>query len=160
VLTNQTITTTGQPFTGPANQQYCGMDQGPQACEQWLGTLGLRQDLTYHPGSHFWTLQWAETGILIGLAALLAGFCFWWTPPPRQLTVHSEVQTACISSGLAMTVIDFPSRRHRHGAPRSERAPGWLGDGCRPLRSAVRSGAEESGCIVRASRSVLTGEGT
>jgi ABC-2 family transporter protein len=79
VLTNQTITTTGQAFTGPADQQYCGMDKGAQACEQWLGTLGLRQDLTYHPTSHFWSLQWAETGILIGLAILLTGFCFWWT---------------------------------------------------------------------------------
>ena len=44
----------------------------------WLGSLGLRQDLLYHPGSHFWPLQWAEAGIFIGLAALLAAFCFWW----------------------------------------------------------------------------------
>jgi ABC-2 family transporter protein len=77
-LSNQTITTTGQVFHGPANQQYCGLDQGPQACEQWVGTLGLRQDLTYHPTSHFWSLQWAETGIFVGLAVLLTGFCFWW----------------------------------------------------------------------------------
>jgi hypothetical protein len=78
VLSNQVITTTGQVFHGPANQQYCGLDQGPPACEEWLGTLGLRQDLTYHPTSHFWSLQWAETGIFVGLAILLTGFCFWW----------------------------------------------------------------------------------
>ncbi len=78
VLSNQTITTTGDVFTGPANPQYCAPGVSPQRCEDWLGTLGLRQDLSYHPTSHFWSLQWAETGIFVGLAVLLTGFCFWW----------------------------------------------------------------------------------
>jgi hypothetical protein len=78
VLSNQTITTTGQAFNGPADPQYCGAGTSMQACEQWIGSLGLRQHLTYHPASNFWSLQWAETGILVGLAALLTGFCFWW----------------------------------------------------------------------------------
>jgi hypothetical protein len=78
VLSNQTITSTGDVFTGPADPQACGPAKPAAACEQWLGTQDLRQDLTYHPASHFWPLQWAETGIFIGLAALLAGFCFWW----------------------------------------------------------------------------------
>jgi hypothetical protein len=84
VLSNQTITDTGQVFTGPADPQYCGPEAGVQACEEWLGTLGLRQDLTYHPANHFWPLQWTETGILLGVAILLAGFCFLWTR--RRLT--------------------------------------------------------------------------
>jgi hypothetical protein len=84
VLSNQTITDAGQVFTGPADPQYCGPEAGVQACEEWLGTLGLRQDLTYHPANHFWPLQWTETGILLGVAILLAGFCFWWTR--RRLT--------------------------------------------------------------------------
>jgi hypothetical protein len=84
VLSNRTITATGQVFTGPADAQYCGIDASAQACEQWVGTLGLRQELTYHPASHFWPLQWAETGILLAAALLLAGFCFWWTR--RRLT--------------------------------------------------------------------------
>jgi hypothetical protein len=79
VLSNQTITDAGQVFTGPADPQYCGPEAGVQACEEWLGTLGLRQDLIYHPASNFWPLQWTETGILLGVAILLAGFCFWWT---------------------------------------------------------------------------------
>ena len=66
-------------FTGPADPQYCGIDASAQACKPWVGTLGLRQDLTYHPASHFWPLQWAETGILLTAALLLAGFSFWWT---------------------------------------------------------------------------------
>jgi hypothetical protein len=77
VLSNHVVTSTGQVLT--ANPQYCGPAQPPQVCQQWLGTLGLRQDLTYHPTGHFWSLQWGEAGIFIGVAALLAGFCLWWT---------------------------------------------------------------------------------
>jgi hypothetical protein len=84
VLSNQTITHTGQVFTMPADTQYCGTGASAQACDEWLGSLGLRQDLIYHPASHFWPLQWAETGVLLALAVLLAGFCFWWTR--RRLT--------------------------------------------------------------------------
>ena len=84
VLSNQTITPTGEVFTGPADPQYCGPNASLQACEEWVGSLGLRQDLTYHPASNFWPLQWTETGILLGVAVLLAGFCFWWTR--RRLT--------------------------------------------------------------------------
>jgi hypothetical protein len=79
VLSNQTVTSTGQPFTGPADPQACGEGGGPGTCRAWIDSLGLRQDLTYHPGDHFWPLQWAELGLLLGAAAALAGFCFWWT---------------------------------------------------------------------------------
>lgn len=78
LLSNHTITTTGQVFTGPADPQYCGEGAAPQACRDWLGTLGLRQDLIYQPDSNFWPLQWAEAGSFLAVAALLAGFCFWW----------------------------------------------------------------------------------
>jgi ABC-type transport system involved in multi-copper enzyme maturation permease subunit len=84
VLTNTTITPTGQLFTGPANPQYCGENQGPKVCLDWAASLGLRQNLTYQPASHFWPLQWTETGIFLAVAVLLAGFCFWWTR--RHLT--------------------------------------------------------------------------
>jgi hypothetical protein len=77
-VSNETITTSGEVFDGPADPSVCGRDASPHACEQWLGTLGLRQDIRYHPDSHFWTLQLVETGVFLALAALLAGFCFWW----------------------------------------------------------------------------------
>jgi ABC-type transport system involved in multi-copper enzyme maturation permease subunit len=83
VLTNSTVTSAGHTFTGPANPQYCG-DNGPDTCLNWIGTLGLRQDVSYQPASHFWPLQFAETGIFVGAAVLLAAFCFWWTR--RHLT--------------------------------------------------------------------------
>jgi hypothetical protein len=78
ILSNQTITPTGEVFSGPADPQTCGMDAPAHACQEWLGTLGLRQELTYHPADHFWPLQWTETGIFVAIAVLLAGFCFWW----------------------------------------------------------------------------------
>jgi hypothetical protein len=79
VLKNDSITTAGQVFSGPANPQACGENAGPRACLDWLGTLGLRQDLVYQPANHFWPLQWIESGIFVALAAALFGFCFWWT---------------------------------------------------------------------------------
>jgi hypothetical protein len=37
----------------------------------------LHQTITYHPASHYWPLQWMETGIFLVLAGALAGTCFW-----------------------------------------------------------------------------------
>lgn len=84
-LSNSTITPSGQIFVGPADPQYCGAsDNSLSSCWDWLSTLGLRQDLTYHPASHFWPLQLVETGIFVAAALGLVGFCFWWTR--RRLT--------------------------------------------------------------------------
>ncbi len=33
----------------------------------------------YHPASHFWPLQLTETGLFLGLAAVLVAFAAWWT---------------------------------------------------------------------------------
>jgi hypothetical protein len=43
-----------------------------------LAAYDLHQSLTYQPASHYWPLQWYETGIFLTLAALLFGTCFWW----------------------------------------------------------------------------------
>jgi ABC-type transport system involved in multi-copper enzyme maturation permease subunit len=79
VLSNQTVTPGGSVFTGPANPQYCGPTHGPDECHDWVGTLGLRQVIRYQPASHFWPLQWVESGIFVAAALILVGFCFWWT---------------------------------------------------------------------------------
>lgn len=55
---------------------------GPEAksplfqCLAQLDSLGYQQQVTYLPASRFWALQWAETGVFLGLSALLAAFCF------------------------------------------------------------------------------------
>ena len=78
ILQNQTVTAAGKVFTGPADPTYCGRDTPPQACEDWVNTLGLKQHLVYQPAGRFWDLQWAEMGVFLVLAALLAAFGFWW----------------------------------------------------------------------------------
>jgi hypothetical protein len=35
--------------------------------------------VVYQPDSHFWPLQLAETGLYLGVAAILIGFAAWWT---------------------------------------------------------------------------------
>ena len=78
VLDIKTVRPDGTEFTGPANEQACNRDTSPKNCIDWLASLNLRQSVTYHPAGDFWPLQWAETGLFAGLAALMALFCFWW----------------------------------------------------------------------------------
>ena len=35
--------------------------------------------VVYQPESHFWPLQLTETGLFVGLAAILILFAAWWT---------------------------------------------------------------------------------
>jgi hypothetical protein len=43
-----------------------------------LAGYDLHETVTYQPASHYWELQWYETGIFLALAAALSGTCFWW----------------------------------------------------------------------------------
>ncbi|HEY3867530.1 MAG TPA: hypothetical protein VGM10_04250 [Actinocrinis sp.] len=43
-----------------------------------LARYDLHESITYQPESHYWELQWYETGIFAALGGLLSGFCFWW----------------------------------------------------------------------------------
>ena len=42
-----------------------------------LARYDLHESITYQPASHYWPLQWYETGIFLALAAALSGLCFW-----------------------------------------------------------------------------------
>ncbi len=42
-----------------------------------LAPYDLHESVTWQPASHYWPLQWYETGIFGLLAAALSGFCFW-----------------------------------------------------------------------------------
>jgi hypothetical protein len=78
VLSNDTINPDGSVFTGPVDPSKCGRSAAPGTCFEWIGSLGLRQDVRYHPADQFWALQGAEAGVFTALALLLAGFCVWW----------------------------------------------------------------------------------
>jgi hypothetical protein len=76
VYSSQVLSAAGRTSLGP-EPQACVSASG-QACNVALGKLHLLQTVTYQPASRFWPLQWAETSVLLALALLLAGFCFWW----------------------------------------------------------------------------------
>jgi hypothetical protein len=72
----------GRPFLGP-RPRAC-LTGSWSSCLAALGKLHLQETVTYQPADRFWPLQWVETGVLLGLALLLAGFCFVWIR--RRLT--------------------------------------------------------------------------
>jgi ABC-type transport system involved in multi-copper enzyme maturation permease subunit len=62
--------------------EKCGGPPGRQteegaACFARLADEGYQQRIDYFPASRFWPMQWIESGILLGVAATLTGFCFW-----------------------------------------------------------------------------------
>ena len=76
ILSNHTVTASGQPFHAVADAAHCGQDSGMNACAQWIATLDPHESLTYHPLSSFWSFQLIETAIFLALAAVLAVVCF------------------------------------------------------------------------------------
>jgi len=81
------VSTTTGPCAAPPPQAQPQRQGQPQAggpapreeqCFDELYRLGFRQEVTYQPSNRFWTFQLIETGIYTGLAAVLAGFSFWW----------------------------------------------------------------------------------
>jgi hypothetical protein len=61
----------------PPGTEQAKVGSREQACFDRLASEGYRQQVSYQPASHYWTLQWRETGLLLGGAALLSGACFW-----------------------------------------------------------------------------------
>ncbi|MER7333661.1 MULTISPECIES: ABC transporter permease [unclassified Micromonospora] len=85
LTSEQTLNAAGQPAPVPPSFADClrtesglpPMDQVDR-CVADLGKLGYQQQATYQPAGNFWALQWAETGLYLGLALALTGFCVWW----------------------------------------------------------------------------------
>jgi hypothetical protein len=91
VLSDTVITRSGAPSpnvvmtpAGPvltplpkACQPTPGIGINGPNCRTALQGLDLRQSVTYQPASHFWPLQWIETGIYLLLAAGLGWVCVW-----------------------------------------------------------------------------------
>lgn len=76
VTAEQTLDAAGHPASHmPAAYTDC---ESLKACVKALADAGYHQRVTYQPASNFWSLQWAETGIYLGLAAALTALCVWW----------------------------------------------------------------------------------
>jgi hypothetical protein len=59
----------------------CMMDAGAKRSylvDACLHDHGIRNTLLYHPADRFWTFQAIETGIFLGLSALLLAVTIWW----------------------------------------------------------------------------------
>ncbi|MFB7651162.1 MULTISPECIES: transporter [unclassified Streptomyces] len=85
LTSQQTVNAAGQPARVPSSFADClHTESGPptmrqiDGCVTDLGALGYKQQTTYQPAGNFWALQWAETGLYLGLALALTGFCAWW----------------------------------------------------------------------------------
>ena len=50
---------------------------GPSALNTCVARQGIRVAESYQPASHYWPLQFAETGFYLVLALALACYCFW-----------------------------------------------------------------------------------
>src|SRR5579875_2652754 len=77
ILSNHTVTTAGQTYTGPAPQSCLSQTGSMQACANALGGQHLRQVVSYQPAGRYWDFQWLEFGIFLALALLLAGAVLW-----------------------------------------------------------------------------------
>lgn len=84
VLVNQTVDSAGNPvgefiqlpaasMAGP-----CAPSETMESCVAEVNRLGYRQELVYQPIGRFWTFQWIEFSIFLGMALALAAFSFWW----------------------------------------------------------------------------------
>jgi hypothetical protein len=69
-------------LVGPTGHAVSGSFLSQGACKQNRGSIAcvgkLREMLVYQPASRYWTFQWYETAIFVGVSLILAGLCFWW----------------------------------------------------------------------------------
>ena len=75
----------GTCLPGPGGQQAEGTpSRAPaggnslEACFARLTAEGYRQRVVYQPVDRFWTLQWRESALYLGLAGLVGGLGAWW----------------------------------------------------------------------------------
>ncbi len=68
-----------QPPAGTGDVPSQAPEDSLDACFSRLASEGYQQRVVVQPVSHFWPLQWAETGLYAAVSALLAGLAFWWT---------------------------------------------------------------------------------
>ena len=89
ILSSEGVNAAGQPVsTMPAACEQAvsdtlgshrGTTVGPDttAVNNCVASHGIRVAESYQPASHYWPLQWSETGMFLALALALACYCFW-----------------------------------------------------------------------------------
>jgi hypothetical protein len=89
IISSEGVNAAGQPVsTIPAPCEQVVSDtlgshrgsaagQGSAALNNCVASQGIRVAESYQPASHYWPLQWSETGMFLALALALAGYCFW-----------------------------------------------------------------------------------
>ncbi|NEB04962.1 ABC transporter permease subunit [Streptomyces sp. SID13726] len=75
ILSQHTVDASGHRAGLPPSFTGC---ESFSDCVAVLVGSGYRQQVTYQPAANFWPLQWAETGVYLGLTVFLAAFCAWW----------------------------------------------------------------------------------
>ncbi len=66
---------------GNAAFRDCVIEAGDKvggAVDSCLAEQGIVNSVVYHPADRFWTFQFIETGIFLGLTAALLGLTAWW----------------------------------------------------------------------------------
>ena len=80
IISSEGVNAAGQPVsTMPASckpmvSDFSGASTALNNC---VASHGIRVAENYQPASHYWPLQWSETGTFLALALALAGYCFW-----------------------------------------------------------------------------------
>ncbi|GAA3385662.1 ABC transporter permease subunit [Cryptosporangium minutisporangium] len=53
------------------------VSRSPESAPACLEALDLHVRVAHHPADRYWTFQWLELGLLVGVAGLLAGLALW-----------------------------------------------------------------------------------
>lgn len=87
VIRSEVVDKTGAPFGQFGISQQVMAERCPDLMTggqldkvdagRCLSRLGVRLSETFHPDSRYWTFQWIEGAIFLGLAAALIAFVFW-----------------------------------------------------------------------------------
>lgn len=132
VLSSEIADRTGQPFHGapPA-----GCPVNLHQCAAGIGSLHLRQLITYLPASRYWTLQWYETAIFLAATVALAAFCAWRVaassssrPASRSACRDDRVTagrcrydwTGRLAAAIRAVVVGAPARKRSSGCSNND----------------------------------------
>lgn len=83
ILSTRTVDASGQALDARQLDHIaasCGLTRGGDegAVFRCIDRLGVHDIVTWHPASHFWPMQLAESAAFLAMAAAVAFACFWW----------------------------------------------------------------------------------